>query len=375
MKSLSPQALTSPLRMQLDLFTSLSRTPWAGTGLGRFKQHLRPNFPSARVPDRVGESWEFSSDPTMPSGFRDFAGTLVEALDKWPREILGPAHVSEGCRLLVKLISAEIPLSFQLHPEDHDPALQVGECGKPESWFILHAEPEARIYLGFKAGTSFEDFAKRLQSGEDVAAYMQFVPVKAGDFYDIPPHVPHAIGGGVTLLEPQRILPGLSGKTYRLWDWGRRYDKSGELAPISGETRQLHVDACLRLIDPAKQCGRAFVESLFREPKSIYTSEDLSVFDFRANEHYRLLKIAKSQGRQSQVQISVPDGYAVIFLSQGMVCWSEAASDRCQAGESLLLPNAATPATFSGFTWSPDSCEMLVMLQGSDQLSIRGQLV
>ena len=47
--------------------------------------------------------------------------------------------------------------------------------------------------------------------------------VKPGDYFEIEPGVTHAIGPGVTLLEPQRIIKGQSGKTYRLWDWGRKY--------------------------------------------------------------------------------------------------------------------------------------------------------
>jgi mannose-6-phosphate isomerase class I len=343
--------------------------------MAHWKRHLRQDLPTGATLEPVGESWEFSSDPRMPSGFRDYAGTLVEALERWPREILGLSHYAEGCRLLVKLISAGMPLSFQLHPKDSDPALKTGECGKPESWFILHSEPGAGIYLGFKAGTSLEQITRLLNEGAELLEVMQFVPVKPGDFYDIPPHVPHAIGSGVTLLEPQRIMPGLSGKTFRMWDWGRRYDKSGHLSPISGQGRELHVDACLRLIDPSSQSGQGFVNSLFQQPKSLLTLDELSVFTVGANHFYRLLKVVKGVGKSSLVEISVPEGYAVIFLSQGSISWSESPEESCRAGETLLLPNAASQIKFSGFRLSPDFCEMIVMLQGTDQLRIQGHLV
>ena len=45
-----------------------------------------------------------------------------------------------------------------------------------------------------------------LEKDEDLRPVLQFVAVKPGDYFEIEPGVPHAIGPGLVLLEPQRIL-------------------------------------------------------------------------------------------------------------------------------------------------------------------------
>jgi mannose-6-phosphate isomerase len=69
---------------------------------------------------------------------------------------------------------------------------------------------------------------------------MGFVQVQRGDFVLLEPGTPHAVGKGVTLIEPQIVVPGRRGVTYRYWDFGRRYDQSGKPDP-AGSPRELHV--------------------------------------------------------------------------------------------------------------------------------------
>src|SRR5262249_40973462 len=146
------------------------------------------------------------------------------------------------------------------------------ESGKPESWLILSAEPGAGIYLGFSKAFAkaelFSILADPLRTSE-LKDLLQFVPVAENDYFEIAPGVPHAIGAGVTLVEPQRVAPGKSGQTFRLWDWDRRYDEKGQLDPIKGKARELHVAQCKHLVDPMQQCGLDFVSKLRRSPRKI----------------------------------------------------------------------------------------------------------
>jgi len=68
--------------------------------------------------------------------------------------------------------------------------------------------------------------------------------VTIGDFLVIDAGTAHAIGRGLTLVEPQRVLPGCRGLTYRYWDWNRRYDAEGRADP-RGQPRALHVEEAL----------------------------------------------------------------------------------------------------------------------------------
>ena len=190
----------------------------------------------------MGESWEFSCDPDFPSLILGESMSLKELIEKTDGDVLGDQAQEKSCQLLVKLISTSMPLSIQVHPADNDPNLQAHESGKPESWLILDHKPSAGIYLGIKPGADLS----QLKNSKDLHKVMNFIEVQKNDYFEITPGTPHAIGDGVTLLEPQRILFGKSGKTFRLSDWQRRYNSKGELDPQSGSPR----DREHRLLSP-----------------------------------------------------------------------------------------------------------------------------
>ncbi len=195
----------------------------------------------------VGESWEVSVSE-LPSMTRD--GTpLPSLLASAPHHWLGAAESPFGAtRLLVKLLDAAEPLSVQIHPADDDPALAPDEGGKPEAWYILHAEEGAGIYLGLRENVDRRTMERFLHEEGDTSALLRFVRVEPGDFFRIDPGTPHAIGAGLTLLEPQRVTPGRRGVTYRYWDWNRRYDADGRPSP-KGSPRALHRDRALAVTD------------------------------------------------------------------------------------------------------------------------------
>ena len=233
----------TPRLLQVDNFTPTRRTPWGGTRIaGDLKRGLLRSD-GERV---VGESWEFSVEPDFPSRLLDGTGTLASWIDTARAEILG--HEGDDGRtstaLLVKLLDTSDELSVQIHPADGDPTLSAGESGKPECWYVVAAEADAGVYLGLAEGVSREALGDALRAGRDLTMMLGFVPVAVGDFLLIEAGTAHAIGRGLTLVEPQRVLPGCRGLTYRYWDWNRRYDDAGRADP-TGQPRALHVDEAL----------------------------------------------------------------------------------------------------------------------------------
>jgi mannose-6-phosphate isomerase len=160
--------------------------------------------------------------------------------------------------LLVKLLDAAEALSVQVHPADDDPDLAADESGKPEAWIVLDAAPGAGLYLGFRPGVGRDDVAACLAAGGAVDALMNFVAVQPGDAFAIAAGTPHAIGAGVTLVEPQFVTPGRRGLTYRFWDWNRRYDAAGRPDP-NGRPRELHVERSLEVTRWSGPRGDDFV--------------------------------------------------------------------------------------------------------------------
>jgi mannose-6-phosphate isomerase len=318
------QTIPSIIALAANNFTPLLRTPWAGKMIA---SSIKRPLLGDNVPERIGESWEFSLDPDFPSLLASGSNKLSDLIAQDSSATLGG---STECNILVKLLNADEPLSVQIHPKDGDPHLKKNECGKPESWLVLDAAPNCGLYLGFARSTSIDELRRAFGQGDAKAhELLNFVPVRAGDYFEIEPGVPHAIGPGVLLLEPQRVVAGLSGKTYRLWDWNRKYDAHGERDDLNGKPRELHLEQGLGLLDVDRQIGDAFVNMLRRRPEvqklnalaswSRYPSNpyyQLSVFDFGMSgkaviEQDRSFAIAIALN--GSVEVKAADGSKIVF--------------------------------------------------------------
>ncbi len=248
----------------------------------------------------------------------------------------------ESCPILVKLINASSPLSVQIHPTDDDRDLKPNECGKPESWLILHAEPGAGIFIGLKRPWDRDSLRGALTNGKFSADDLQFVPVQEGDYFELSPGILHAIGPGITFLEPQRIQFGKSGKTYRVWDWNRRYNAQGFEDPVAGTPRDLHVDEALKLFDPAQQHGHEFAQATKRIASRSQPAKGLNVLNFPANENYAVCRIQMLPGATCRLEIIGGQGFATITVFDGSLTLGTV---RIPAGQSAFVPWSALPAT------------------------------
>ena len=193
--------------------------PWGGrrmeTVLGRELPGDEPIGECWLVHDRDGDSSEIVGGP--------LDGTRIAEL-----------RGDRPFPLLVKLLDSETPLSVQVHP-DEDAARQLGGEAKTECWFVLHAEPGARVYRGLVDGCGEDDLRAALARG-DVASCLHSFEVRPGDTVFVPAGTVHTIGAGVLLAEVQEN----SDTTYRLHDWGR--------LGLDGLPRDLHVEEALSSI-------------------------------------------------------------------------------------------------------------------------------
>lgn len=234
-----------PLLLRADNFTPPSRTPWGGSVMRSTLKADCEIAEARRGYAVVGESWELSVEPDFPSETQG-GRRLTEVLAADPAAWLGREHRAgrTGTALLMKLLDAADALSVQIHPDDQYVGLKGDESGKPESWYVVSAEPGAGVYLGIREGVTRAQMAEGLAQGADVSGLLNFVPCEVGDFLRIDAGTAHAIGPGLVLVEPQRVVPGKRGVTYRYWDWNRRYAPDGTPSP-TGEGRPLHVEHAL----------------------------------------------------------------------------------------------------------------------------------
>lgn len=333
----------SPLRLRYDLFTPLARTPWAGDKItAQIKKHL----PDIDTGQKVGESWEMSCDPDMLSTLLDSPGTLLDTIAADPEAFLSPAQcrrTGNQLDLLVKIIQPAAPLSLQVHPYDDTPTLKADECGKPESWFVLDADEGAGIYLGFSEAMTKERLAELLADGNAAKDHVHFVQVKKGDYFDIDPGLPHMIGPGVTILEPQKVISAKKGKTYRMWDWGRTYDAAGKADP-NGQPRELHVAESLALVDPERLTGPQLTA---RAKKSAEVAErDGCQWQiFPENSFCRLMVITVPEG--GRLPLAIEDGYGFIYAiaGDGAIQGDGGPAVSFYKGQSVFLPFASYPLT------------------------------
>lgn len=188
-----------------------------------------------------GETWEISAiEPdcsVVKNGF--LAGnTLPELIEIYMGDLLGEKVFNEfGVEfpLLIKFIDAEKDLSVQVHPGDEIAGKKHQSNGKTEMWYIIDAQSDSKINVGFNQPMT-EELLKKHIDNNTLEKVLNYIPVKAGDAIFIPAGKVHAICKGILLAEIQQS----SDITYRLYDYNRKDE--------TGNFRQLHVDDALDAI-------------------------------------------------------------------------------------------------------------------------------
>ena len=138
--------------------------------------------------------------------------------------------------MLIKFIDAKQDLSIQLHPNDELAKIRHNSFGKTEMWYVMQADKDANLIVGFKGKVDKATYLKHLENNT-LTEILNFDKVKEGDTYFIEAGRVHAIGAGVLLAEIQQT----SDITYRVYDWDRVDDE--------GNARELHNDIAIDAFD------------------------------------------------------------------------------------------------------------------------------
>ena len=190
----------------------------------------------------AGESWEISDvegDTSVVANGALQGSSLNYLLETHTSDLLGEKNFQQfGTKfpLLIKFIDAKEDLSVQLHPNDQLAKTRHNSFGKTEMWYVVQADPESNLIVGFNQEMTQELYLKHLED-KTLQSILNFDTVKAGDAYFIEVGRIHAIGAGVLLAEIQQT----SDITYRVYDWDR--------VDSEGNERELHNDIALEAFD------------------------------------------------------------------------------------------------------------------------------
>ncbi|MCO6164158.1 type I phosphomannose isomerase catalytic subunit [Flavobacterium sp. NRK F7] len=221
---------------------------WGGTKL---KSYLNKPISS----EITGESWEISTVPNDVSVVSNGAlkgKNINELIEIFSKDFLGETVINRFGNefpLLFKFIDAKEDLSIQLHPNDALAKKRHNSFGKTEMWYVMQADTNSRLVVGFKQDSSKEEYLSHL-TNKTLVSILNEIPVKKGDVFFLETGTIHAIGAGVVIAEIQQT----SDVTYRIYDWDR-VDKEGN-------GRELHTDLALDAINYKQTASKIDFEKI-----------------------------------------------------------------------------------------------------------------
>ena len=284
---------------------------------------LISKFNKKSILKNIGESWEISavegSISVVSNG--ELAGkTLREIIETYKDKLIGKNNYSNfghNFPLLIKFIDAKQDLSVQVHPDNVLAKERHNSVGKSEMWYIMQADKDSRLILGFKQAITLDKYLDLLEE-KKIMSVLKEVSVKKGDAFFIAPGTIHSIGAGVVLAEIQQT----SDITYRIYDFDR-VDKLGN-------KRELHTDLAVEAINFSNKIETnhkysTFINSLNTVVKCEYfTTNFIHVVG------------------EKELDYSKTDSFVIFMCVQGNATISiDEYAENLNFGETVLIPATA----------------------------------
>jgi mannose-6-phosphate isomerase len=211
--------------------------------------------------------------------------------------------------LLLKFIFPADKLSIQVHPDDayaarHEAA--AGGRGKTEMWYVVSAEPGARLLAGLKPGVTKENFLEAMEDHK-LEELFESYEAHAGDTFFLPAGMPHTIGAGMVIFEVQEY----SDLTYRVYDYDR--------CDANGRPRELHIEKALEVMN-FKSDALAKVTPRELRVRNQKIMEELVSCPYFSTWKYEFEKPAHMSRQKPREEF----GLWVFLEGEGMIGWSSA---------------------------------------------------
>ena len=283
---------------------------------------------------RIGESWElYDFPPGVVDGSTDWVSseiangplagrTLHELVTDFPAELLGdvkPVGAHSQFPVLIKFLDAREDLSVQVHPDQDYANTHPGAHLKTEAWYVVQADPGARLLKGLKPGTTRQAFEDAIAGGT-VEHHVNAIKVKEGHCHFLPSGTVHALGAGILVAEVQTP----SDTTFRVYDFQR-------LDPSTGKPRQLHVKEALACIDFS---GRPVPD----QPRSHVAGFFTTVTRLVSSPYFKIEKVRFVEGVEEPVPYDQPVVWVMLEGEAEVRVADLSEPVHFKRGETVLLP-------------------------------------
>ncbi|MDR2466778.1 MAG: class I mannose-6-phosphate isomerase [Prevotellaceae bacterium] len=269
---------------------------------------------------KIGESWELSSVEgdlsIVANGFLE-GNDIRELTEIYMGDLVGEKIYEKfGIEfpLLFKLIDSAERLSVQVHPNDDFALERHRAYGKTEMWYVLDADENSRIYVGFNRRIDSDEFRTRTANGS-LTEVINVEDAKPGDVFFLPAGRIHAIGEGLLIAEIQQT----SDVTYRIYDWGRENNPA--------TAREMHTELAEDVID-YEPC---------RTYKTRYAAKTEGVSELAKCSYFTVNLLSAS--KPTERDYSALDSFVVYMCAEGAALLEcDGITESISKGETVLIP-------------------------------------
>jgi mannose-6-phosphate isomerase len=209
-----------------------------------------------------------------------------------------------------------------LHPNDELAKERHNSFGKTEMWYVMQADADARLVVGFKRNSNQNEYLEALENINLVSLLNEF-PVKQGDVFFLETGTIHAIGAGVVVAEIQQT----SDITYRIYDWDR--------VDANGKGRELHTELALDAINFNTTDAKIDYSEVPNESSMVVSCPYFNTNIIALQDHY----IWKKTKESFTVFMCTNGQFEVIINGEIM---------QYQMGDTLLMPAIIEQLTLRG---------------------------